>query len=267
MPLFEFEKTKRRDKKKHVGAYYPIMAVTIAIEFLLATSAAFLIDDNVQLTSHKLLEGIAPDIVGQVIAAVVSIVLGLCFMIAGVWTFSGFMKTLYDFIAWAEHRQVGRWPVALPWAIASAIVILDWITLGFRASFLSSRGELWLLAFFALLPVLVWCLGVFMYIMETIPEHQRLANLRQDLEQVHVDELEEAALDMDPELLSQWMSDDPTAITQYYQSAGEQREAARQQEIAAIAERDAAKDAAKPKPLPLPSNRAFPNPLRRSGNA
>ncbi len=266
--MFGFGRVSRRKKRKHVVAYYPIIAVTCAIEFLLALSAAFLIDDSVQLTAHKLLEGIAPDLVGKVLAGLLSFVLGVCFMIAGIWTFSGFMKTLYDFIAWAKARKV-QWPIALPWTIAGAIVILDWVSLGFRAQFLSNKGEIWLLVFFVLLPPLVWGLGVFMYILETIPEDQRLANLRQDLEQVHIDELESAALDMDPELLSEWMNDDPAAITTHYERVKREREEARQQELDAIAQRDAEKQESKPKPLPLPKKLTFFNPLRerKSRNA
>jgi hypothetical protein len=254
---------ERREHKprKHVAAYYPVMAVTIAIEFLLALSAAFLIDGTVVLICRNLLDGLAADLLSQVIAAALSLILGVCFMVAGIWTFSGFMRTKYDFVAWAK-RYNADWAAYLPHAIAGAIVALDWVTLGYRAAFLSSRGEAWLLAFFALLPPLVWGLGIFIYIAETIPEDQQLANLRQELEQVHVGELKEAAYDMDPEELSRWMGEDADAITDYHARTAQEREEARQRELDAMAVRDQQVAAAQPKPLPLPNKRTFLGPLR-----
>lgn len=231
MKIFD---TPKKARKRHTAAYYVIGVFTFAIEAMLGLNAAFLIDQSVAIVAHNMLVGTFLDPFAPIITLCISLVVGVCFIAGGFWTYGGFMDSLDDAKAYQQHYGAMRWPVALVWSGAIAVVLLDLTTLLFRAAYFAERGAIALLAFFVILIFLPFVLGCLMHVLENTPRNRRLAKTRQFVEAIEIDDLDKAAREMDPDLRSRWLSGDANALQEHYDRVERRRQDAydsKQQQI------------------------------------
>jgi hypothetical protein len=221
--MFSRRATKKA-RKRHGFAYYVVGLFTLAIEFMLGVNAAFLVDQSVVIVAANMLAGTILSPLAPFIALLASVAVGMCFVLGGLWTFSGFVDSLEDAKAYCDEYGTSRWPVVMVWLLFIGIILLDFTTLGFRAAYFAARGETSLLAFFVILILLPPVLGPLLHVLEHTPRDRRLAKVRQYVEALETDDLEVAVKEMNPALRTRLLNDDPTAITDYYAQAQQEQE-------------------------------------------
>lgn len=217
----------QKAKRQHSAAYYVIGAFTYAIEAMLGLNAAFLVDQSLIIVTHNMLTGTPFESLGAMIALIISLAFGVALAGGGIWGFSGFMDALQDARAYRDTYHHGKkWPVAMVWMLAIAILVIDFTTLMFRASFFAEKGAWALLAFFVVLIFLPPILGALMHVLENTPRDRRLTKARQYGEQLETDDIYSVVEQMDPDLRSRWLADDATALQEHYDRVGQQRQEA-----------------------------------------
>lgn len=219
-------KSPKKARKRHGFAYYVVGLFTLAIEFMLGVNAAFLVDQSVVIVADNMLAGTFLTGFAPFIALLASLAVGLCFVMGGLWTFSGFIDSLDDAKAYCEAYGTSFWPVVMVWALFIGIIALDFTTLGFRAAYFAARGEQSLLAFFVILILLPPILGPLLHVLEHTPRDRRLAKLRQYAEAIETDDVEQAVREMNPALRTRLLNGDGGAITDYYAQAQAEQEMA-----------------------------------------
>lgn len=233
----------KKAKRQHGTAFYVIGVFTFAIESMLGINAAFLVDQSVQIVARNMLEGTPLALLSGLITLIISLAVGFSFVAGGMWTFSGFMESLDDARAYRDEYGTNHWPVIMVWALVIAVIILDFTTLMFRASFFADKGASALLAFFVVLIFLPPILGALVHVLENTPRNRRLSKARQYAEQLEGDSVSSLVEVMDEDLRSRWLSGDVTAVHEHYSRIEEQREDNRLYEEAQMQARDERKRA------------------------
>lgn len=240
----ESEKAKRR----HGIAFYVIGTFTFAIESMLGLNAAFLIYQNVSIVADNMLHGTFLAPLSLIIALIISLAIGFCFIFGGMWVFGGFMDSLEDVKAYQKAYKTKKWPEYMVWALMSSVVALDLTTLLFRATYFAEKGAMALFAFFVILILLPPLLGSLMYVLEHTPQARRLAKSREFAEALESDDIEHLVQTIDPDLRSRWLHGD-TSVIEEHQRRLEARQA-EQLQIEQAEEADRAQgQAAKNRPL------------------
>src|SRR6266487_1965666 len=144
-------KTAQAARRKHGFAYYVIGLFTLALEAMLGINAAFLANQSVSFVVRDLLtntgwEGLAP-----VISVIVSVTFGVSLMLAGLWTFSGYLTTWKKAKAYHKKYTKRAWPESLCITVVLGIMGLDYATLGFRSTYFAKQGESSLMLFFGIM--------------------------------------------------------------------------------------------------------------------
>lgn len=227
MPLFTSGKMlPQKRKKKHGIAYIIILIFTMAIEAMLGINAAFLVDQSLLIVMQNMLSGTPFAGLAALLALAVSLVVGFCLMLGGMWTFSGFMDTLEDAKAFTvEYGTHLPWPVTVVWLLAAAVIGIDFTTLFFRSAYFSAKGETSLFWFFVILIFTPFVLGALIHVIEHTPNNRKEARVRHYAESVNSDRLEEAVQRMDPDLLDRLVSGDRDgAIAEHYQRVEQMRQ-------------------------------------------
>lgn len=234
--MFGFLKSNKQKpaKKRHGFAYYVVGLFTLAIELMLGINAAFLVNQSVRIVADNMLGGTPLEGIAPYIALLVSLGVGFCFIWGGLWTFSGFIDSLEDARAYVRHYATNKWPVLAVWGLYLGIIILDFATLFFRASYFTARGEASLMAFFIVLILLPPVLGPLLHVLENTPRDRRLARVRQYAEALETDDIETAVKEMNPALRTRLLSGDGTALIDHYnqvQQAEEMYESRERQKL------------------------------------
>jgi hypothetical protein len=258
----------KKAKKQHGAAFYVIGVFTFAIEFMLGVNAAFLVDQSVTIVVSNMLAGTFLAPLASLITLIVSLAVGFSFVAGGMWTFTGFMDSLKDAQAYAEHNGMDgwfRWPVVAIWGLGLAVILLDLSTLMFRASYFAAKGGEALFWFFLILIPLPFLLGLIVYVLENTPRDRRLSKARQFAEQLEGDTVTGLVEEMDEDLRSRWLSGDTTAVQEHYTRVEEMREDNRlyeESQMQSREERKREKEAKRTKAnQPLPTSGA-PRPKR-----
>ncbi len=239
------KKASKPASKRHSFAYYVVGLFTLAIEFMLGVNAAFLVDQSVIIVANNMLAGTFLATLAPFIALLASLAVGLCFVMGGLWTFSGFIDSLEDAKAYCTEYAAGWWPVAMVWFLFVGIIVLDFTTLAFRAVYFSARGESSLLAFFVVLILLPPVLGPLLHVLEHTPRDRRLAKVRQYAEAIETDDVELAIREMNPALRTRLLNGDQSAFTDYYAQAQQEQEMYESAERQKLYEREAKRQRAR----------------------
>src|SRR5579859_1105401 len=133
---------RKQVKKKHGFAFYIIGLFTLAIEMMLGINAAFLVDQSIAVVAHNMLAGTFIEALAPAISLIISLIVGICFVFGGCWTFAGFMDSLDDARAYRDAYGTSNWPVVSFWTLEISIVALDFTTLLFRASYFAEKGAI-----------------------------------------------------------------------------------------------------------------------------
>lgn len=231
-------------KRRHSLAYYIIGMFTFAIESMLGVNASFLVYQSVSIVAHNMLSGTPLEIAAPVITLVISLAVGFCLIMGGMWTFSGYLDSYKDAMAYEQHHGTNRWPRVIVVGLALLMLGIDFSTLMFRAAYFSEKGASALLAFFILLIPAPFGLGLLMYVLENTPRNRRLAKVRSFAEQVDADYIEGLVQTMDPDLRTRMLNGDMNALQEHYdrlEGARQEAESMQQAKIddqqARIAER------------------------------
>lgn len=225
-------RTAKPAKKRHSRAYYIIGVFSFAIEAMLGLNAAFLADQSLVLVCDHMLGGTPFALLAPLIALTVSLAVGAAFIMAGMWTYNGFIQTLETARAYRRYYGSSSWPLLGVWSLLLCVLGLDLTTLGFRAAYFSAKGETALLGFFLILCFVPLVLGAILHVLEHAPVNHRLAQLRHYAQELQADEVESSIRSMDADLRDRLLSGDSTAMDEH-----RQRVAAIQEENAALEQR------------------------------
>jgi len=207
---------RKQNKKKHGFAFWVIGLFTLAIEMMLGINAAFLVDQSIIIVAHNMLTGTFLEGLAPVISLIVSLILGVCLIVGGCWTFAGFMDSLDDARAYRDAYGTSNWPVVSFWSLEIGIVALDFTTLFFRASYFAEKGAIPLFAFFVILIFMPPVLGPIIHVLENTPHDRRMAKVRRYAEALDGDDVEHAIKTMDPDLRSRLLQGDASALPEHY---------------------------------------------------
>ena len=229
----------RRAKRKHTLAYYVVGAFAFSIELMLGINVSFLVDQSLAIVAHNMLDGVPfVSLLADFIPLVISLLIGTCFVLGGMWTFAGFMDNLDDAKAYKDEYASNDWPVAMVWAIMIAVILLDLTTLAFRAAYFAEKGATALVWFFIILIFVPAILGAFLHVLENTPRDRRIVKAERHIAQVDADAYEETLQTMPDHLRTRYLNGDETAMEEHYSNVQADRDSLRQQEIDAMAARD-----------------------------
>jgi hypothetical protein len=234
--MFGSKNTKA--KKRHGAAFWIVGLFTFAIESMLGLNAAFLVDQSLSIVVGNMLRGTPFAGLAPLITLFAGLVVGVCFVAGGVWTFAGFMDAIADAKAYAKAYRTNNWPVWTVRALFAAIILLDFTTLCFRATFFAERGALFLFIFFLIIIALPPILGPLIYVLDNTPRDRKLTKARQYGEQLETEDIYSVIEQMDPDLRSRWLADDPTALQEHYDRVAQRRQEAYEYEQQKIQERE-----------------------------
>lgn len=228
-----------RAKRKHTLAFYVVGTFAFSIELMLGINVAFLVDQSLGIVAHNMLDGVPLlSALATVIPLVISLLIGACFVLGGMWTFAGFMDNLDDARAYAEEYATNKWPVWMVWLILIAVIALDFTTLAFRAAYFAEKGAAALVWFFVILILVPGILGAFLHVLENTPRDRRMVKAERNVEQIDADAYEEALRTMPDDLRTRYLDGDETALQEHYDTIQAERDEARQREIEAMERRD-----------------------------
>jgi hypothetical protein len=230
---------RNKTKKRHSAAFWVIGLFTVAIEGMLGLNAAFLVDQSLRIVVGNMLKDTPFIGLAGMITLLAGLVVGLCFVLGGIWTFAGFMNSIADARAYQKANKTNSWPVVMVRLLFGAVILLDFTTLCFRATYFAERGALALFAFFLIIICLPPVLGPLIHVLENTPRDRRLTKARQYGEQLETDDIYSVVETMDPDLRSRWLNDDATALQEHYDRVNQQRQEAYEYEQQKIQERDA----------------------------
>jgi hypothetical protein len=225
-------------KKRHGAAFWIVGLFTFAIESMLGLNAAFLVDQSLTIVVSNMLRDTPFSVLAPLITLFAGLVVGVCFVAGGVWTFAGFMDAIADAKAYAKAYKTNNWPVWMVRALFVAIILLDFTTLCFRATFFAERGAFFLFIFFLIIIALPPILGPLIYVLDNTPRDRKLTKARQYGEQLETEDIYSVIEQMDPDLRSRWLADDATALQEHYDRVNQQRQDAYEYEQQKIQERD-----------------------------
>jgi hypothetical protein len=219
-------------KKHHNFAYYVMQWFCLIIEVLLGLNVAFLVNENLQIILHHMMQGVFLGIVATVVAGLLSLAVAACFTLGGMWTFAGFLDSYKDAEAYEQAEATwGPWPRGLMILLLLMMMALDFFTLQFRATYFAQQGEAALFNFFVVLIALPFVLGCIIHVIENTPRNRRQTKAFNYAQQVAVGDEERAVQYMTPQERDQYLSgyrDD--ALASYHSRINDQRDAGYQAE-------------------------------------
>lgn len=231
-----------KTRKRHGVAFWVIGLFTLAIEGMLGLNAAFLVDQSLRIVVGNMLAGTSVADLAPFITLVAGLIVGVCFVLGGVWVFAGFMDSIQDAKAYQKAYKTSGWPATMVRLLFGAIILLDFTTLCFRASYFAERGAIALFAFFLIIIFLPPILGPLIYVLDNTPRDRKLTKARQYGEQLETDDIYSVIEQMDPDLRSRWLADDESALQEHYDRVAQQRQEAYEYEQQKIKERDETTD-------------------------
>lgn len=231
----------QKAKRRHTPAFYVIGLFTFAIESMLGVNAAFLVWQSVSIVARNMLSDTPLESFAAFITLIISLAVGFCFVMGGMWTFSGYLDSYKDAKAYEDHHGTRVWPRFIVVSLALLVLGIDFSTLMFRASYFGEKGAGALLAFFILLIPAPFALGLLMYVLENTPRDRRLAKVRSFAEQLDTDHIEQVVTTMDPDLRTRLLNGDADAIQEHYERVEAAHEEAEALERARVEEKNARK--------------------------
>ena len=259
--MFKFASATNKARKNHGIAFYVVGLFTFAIEAMLGLNAAFLIDQSLSIVSDNMLRDTPLFPFSALIALLISLIVGLCFILGGMWTFAGFMRSLDVARAYIKKNCPGKvWPRRGFQGLLFSVIALDFSTLCFRATYFADKGAVALFIFSCILIMMPPILGVIIYVLENVPHDFQMSEVKvlaeNRLTEISKSIVNEIDDDLLPYLLSK--NDDSTPVVEDVTYAHEEhyrRMASRQAEQSQIAASNKSVEENRNSPLALISPR------------